>query len=350
MKTGNYFNQPQNMYKSQAQFQNSFLGNFAYREIIDRHQDNILVKLNKLVDLSFIEPLVSDCYSQDWGASAYHPVMMFKILFLQTWADRSDREIMDDVDTNILYRWFAGLPMNEAAPHWTLLGKFRERLGSDRFDQIFAKIVGLAQSVGLVIGKTRIIDCSAVKANVDISRCSKKKSGNDDSGYIDRNSPDPDASIGHKSEKESWYGYNSGILIEPDSEIVTSVTTQTAAPHDVNHLESLVDQDIATTGGFKRLGGDKGFVGRTEFLKSRGIVDNIIRKCNMVIPRRKSYFADKLKRPIIERKFSEGKNRHHLGKARYWGKLKVHIQCLMVYLTTNLKKIVNFLSKQAAKI
>ena len=61
------------MYKSNAQFQNSFLGNFAYREIIDRHQDNVLVKLNNSIDLSFIEPLVSDCYCQENGASAYHP-------------------------------------------------------------------------------------------------------------------------------------------------------------------------------------------------------------------------------------------------------------------------------------
>jgi IS5 family transposase len=338
------------MYKSQAQFQSSFLGNFAYREIIDRHQDNILVKLNKTVDLSFIEPLVSECYSQDWGASAYNPVMMFKILFLQTWADRSDREIMDDVDTNILYRWFVGLSMNEAAPHWTLLGKFRDRLGADKFQQIFERIVQLAQSAGLVVGKTRVIDCSAIKANVDVNRCAKKKTDNDDSDYIDKNSPDPDASIGHKSEKESWYGYNSGILIEPDSEIVTSATTETAAPHDVNQLENLVDQDITTTGGFKRLGGDKGFVGRTAFLKSKNIVDNIIRKCNMATPKRLSYRLDKLKRPIIEHKFAEGKNYHHLGKARYWGRIKVHIQCLMVYLTTNLKKIANFLHLKTASI
>jgi IS5 family transposase len=276
--------------------------------------------------------------------------MMFKILFLQTLADRSDREIMDDVDTNILYRWFVGLSMNEAAPHWTLLGKFRDRLGADKFQQIFERIVQLAQAVGLVVGKTRVIDCSAVKANIDVNRCAKKKTGKNDSDYIDKNSSDPEASIGHKSETESWYGYNSGILIEPDSEVVTSVTTKTAAPHDVNHLEDLVNQDIATTGGFERMTGDKGFVGRTAFLKSKGIIDNIIRKCNMAIPKRSSYRRDKLNRPTVERKFAEGKNCHHLGRARYWGRLKVHIQCLMVYLAVNLKKIANFLHPKAANI
>ena len=338
------------MYKSQAQFQSSFLGNFAYRAIIDRHRDNILVKLNESVDLSFVEPLVSDCYCRDNGASAYHPAMMFKILFLQTLFNRSDREIMEDVDTNILHRWFVGLSMDEAAPHWTLLGKFRDRLGAEKFEQIFARIVQLAQDVGLVIGKTRVIDCSAVNANVDVNRCAKKKKSGDDSGYIDRNSPDPEASIGHKSGKESWYGYNSGILIEPHSEIVTSVTTETAAPHDVNHLKNLVNQDIFITGGFKRITGDKGFVGRTAFLKGKGIVDNIIRKRNMKIPQRLSYSRDKLKRPIVERKFAEGKNNHHLGKARYWGRLKVHIQCLMIYLTANLKKLALFLHLKPAGI
>jgi len=340
------------MYKSDAQFQNSFMGNFAYREIIDRHEDNILVKLNRSVDFSFVEPLVADCYCHDNGASAYHPVKMLKILFLQTWANRSDREIADDVDTNILYRWFVGLSMNEAAPHWTLLGKFRDRLGKDKFDQIFARVVNLAQDIGLAIGRSRIIDCSAVEAKVDLDRCEEKskKDGNGKDHFIDNHSPDPEATIGHKSIRESWYGYKSGILIEPDSEIVTAVITDTAAPHDVNHLEKLVDKDIAITGGFKRITGDKGFVGRTDFLKSKGIIDNIIRRKDLPIPKRKSYLIDKSKRPRIEHKFAEAKNSHHLRQARYWGKAKVHIQSLLTYMIMNLKKIAVFLHFKTANI
>lgn len=340
------------MYKSNAQFQSSFLGNFAYRQIIERHQDNVLVKLNKLVDLSFVEPLVADCYCQDNGASAYHPVMMFKVLLLQTLYNRSDREIMDDVDTNILCRWFAGLSMNEAAPHWTLLGKFRDRLGKDKFEQIFARIVNLAQTAGLAIGKSRIIDCSSIEAKVDLDRCEEKneKRGKDKDHFIDDNSPDPEATIGHKSGWESWYGYKSGILIEPDSEIITAVITETAAPHDVNHLEKLVDQDIEITGGFKRITGDKGFIGRTDFLKSRGIVDNIIKRKDIPVPKRKSYWSDKSKRPRIEHKFAEAKNNHHLRQARYWGKAKVHIQSLLTYMIMNLKKIALFLHFKIAKI
>jgi len=331
------------MFKSQSSFQNSFFGEFAYQKIINRHQNHLLIRLNKTVDLSFIEELVRDCYTSNNGRDAYNPVIMFKILFLQTLYDRSDRKIMEAVDTNILFRHFVGLSLNDETPHWTLLGKFKERLGENKFNQVFNQIVRLAQRAGLLNDKLRIIDCSAIEAKVDISSLKKNKQDDNDEEYIDRGTPDPEASIGHKSKKKSWYGYKTGILLDTQSEVVTAIETTTASPHDINHLEGLVEKDIQVTGGFKRLTGDKAFVGKTEFLKEKNITDNIIRKDNMEQPQRKSYQKDKQQRPIIEHKFGEGKNYHRLGKAKYWGRLKVHIQSLLCYLTMNLKKIVNFL-------
>jgi IS5 family transposase len=331
------------MFKSQSSFQNSFFGGFAYQNIINRHQNHLLVRLNKTIDLSFIEELVKDCYTPDNGRVAYNPVIMFKILFLQTLYDKSDRKIAEAVDTNILFRHFVGLSLDDETPHWTLLGKFKERLGGNKFNRIFNQIVKLALKAGLLNDKLRIIDCSDIRAKVDISKLKKDQQDDNDQEYIDRGTPDPEASIGHKSKNKSWYGYKTGILLDAQSEIVTAVETTTASPHDVNHLEDLVEKDIQTTKGFKRLTGDKGFVGKTEFLKTKGIADNIIRKNNMEQPKRKSYQKDKQQRPCIEHKFAEGKSYHRLGKAKYWGRLKVHIQSLLVYLTMNLKKIVNFL-------
>jgi IS5 family transposase len=45
-------------------------------------------------------------------------------------------------------------------------------------------------------------------------------------------------------------------------------------------------------------------------------------------------------RPKIERKFSEGKNRHGLDKTRYWGLAKVSIQPFMTAIVLNLKRLV----------
>jgi len=331
------------MFKSQGSFTNSMFGSYAYDKVISRNLNHLLVRLNNSIDLSFIEALVQDCYCHDNGRRAYHPVLMFKILFLQTLYNESDEKIIEAIDTNILFRYFVGLSLEDEIPDRTLLGKFKNRLGEEKFNQIFNRIVELAKENGLVDSRLRLIDCTAITANVDIYRCTKTKQADNDSDYINRSTPDKEASTGHKTAHKKWYGYKSGIIIDAESEIVTAVETSTASRHDVEHLESLVEKDIATSGGAQRLGGDKGFVGKDTFLKDKNIINSIIRRNNMKQPRRLSYKLDKMVRPIIEHKFAEGKNLHGLGKAKYWGRLKVHIQTLLIYLTMNLKKIVNFL-------
>jgi IS5 family transposase len=42
----------------------------------------------------------------------------------------------------------------------------------------------------------------------------------------------------------------------------------------------------------------------------------------------------------IERKYSAGKNRHGLDKARYWGLAKVSIQSFMTAIVLNLKRLI----------
>ena len=338
------------MYKTQSSFTNSMFGHYAYQSIIARHKNHLLVRLNEHVDLSFIADIVADCYCADNGRPAYHPVIMFKILFLQTLYNVSDEKIIELVDTNILFRYFVGLSLEDDIPDRTLLGKFRARLGEDKFNQIFNQIIRLASQVGLVDNRLRLIDCSAIKAKVDLYRCRKaKKDNNDDQSYLDQNTTDPEASVGCKTKKSKWYGYKSGIIMDAESEIVTAVKTTTAKIADTNHLQDLVKRDKDVSGGTKRICGDKGFLGHNRFLSQNNIVNNIIRRDNMKKPRRLLYYLDKTIRPIIEHKFAEGKKYHGLDKARYRGRWRVHIQSLLIYLTMNLKKIVNYLCPIAAK-
>jgi transposase, IS5 family len=337
------------MYKSQSSFNASMFGSYALRKVIDRNKSHLLVRLGECIDLSFIEGIVEDCYCHDNGRPAYHPVMMFRILFLQALYDESDEKIMEAVDTNILFRYFVGLSLEDSIPDRTLLGKFKARLGEGRFNDIFNRIVSLAKEAGLVDNRLRLIDCTAIKANADLYRCKKDKHDDDDHTFIDRGSSDPDASTGYKTKHNKWYGYKSGIAIDAESEIVTAVETTTAKIADTKHLRSLTEKDIVSSGGAKRLCADKGFQGHNDYLKEKKITNNVIRRDNMKKPRRMSYMYDRLVRPIIEHKFAEGKKYHGLGKARYRGRWRVHIQSLLVYLVMNVKKLVNYLSPIDAK-
>lgn len=343
------------MFKPQDQFTNSMFGSYAYDPIINRNQDHVLVKMNRLIDWSFVEDEVADLYSEK-GQNAIHPVRMFKLLIIQNLYNLSERELMTNTDCNIIYRYFVGLGLNEYVPHWTELGKFKERIGVESFDRLFYRVLDEAERMGIKISNKRNADTTDIKANVDLKRCAKDKRNQDDNTYVDRNTTDKDAGFGHKEKNKSWYGYKSHTNQEVENELVTAVITTGASETDESQLVPLIDKEREMRGedAIRKQGGDKGFVGRTEELTERDILDYVIPRDNMKVKQKKEknkhYLHLKKLRYKVEQKFAEAKKRHGLGKARFRGKWKVHLQCLITYLTMNLKRIVNILIPQTAKM
>ena len=323
-------------------------GSFAYRAILERHHDHLLMRMQRTVDFSFIMPLVEDCYSS-LGRKAYDPVCMVKLLILQTLYDLSERDVVEQADINLLFRVFLERSLDDDIPHWTLVGKFRERLGEERFSSLFNQIVIMAKEQGLLDEKLRIIDSSAVVAHVDVLRHLGTANNEDDDrpDRLDQRSPDPDARTGHKTAKESWYGYKVHASIDPSSDIVTAVETTSANVADVDMAIPLIDKEQALFPACKRpirqVTADKAYVGRADELAERNILDYTIPRINMQQKRGTWFLSAKRKRPRVERLFAEGKTNHHLGRSRYWTRWKTHIQSLLVFLTINLKRITNTL-------
>lgn len=341
------------MFKEQGGFTNSMFGSYAYDPIINRHQDHVLIKMNKLIDWSFVEDEVADCYSKK-GQKAIHPGRMFRLLIVQSFFNLSDRDTMSNTDCNIIYRYFVGLGLSEEVPHWTELGKFKERIGVAAFERLFYRVLEEAERLGIEISDKRNADATDVEANVDIKRCAKDKQDKDDHAWVDRNTSDPDAGFGHKDKNKSWYGYKSHTNQEVEKELVTAVITTDASATDESELIALVDKEREHRGedAIRKQGGDKGFVGHTQELADRDILDYVIPRDNMKKAKaeknkNKHYLHLKRLRYRVEQKFAEAKKKHGLRKARFRGKWKVHLQCLITYLTMNLKRIVNLLIPRA---
>lgn len=343
------------MFKEQDQFTNSMFGSYAYDPIIERNQNHILVKMNKLIDWSFVEEEVADFYS-DKGQKAIHPLRMFKLLVVQNFFNLSDRDTMSHADCNIIFRYFIGLGMTEDIPHWTELGKFKERIGVDSFERLFYRILEEAEKLGIEISNKRNADATDVKANVDVKKCARDKKDKDDKTYIDRNTTDKDAKFGRKeSNGKGWYGYKSHANDDAETELVTAVVTTGANKTDESQLIALVDKEREYRGedAIRKQGGDKGYVGHVKDLEARSILDYVIPRDNMKKDKQKKdknkhYLHLKKLRYKVEQKFAEAKNRHGLRKARFRGRWKVHLQCLIIYLTINLKRIVNLLTLKIA--
>jgi len=337
------------MFKTQQEFTNSMFGSYAYKSIIKRNQDHLLVKMNKLINWSFIEEEVLDYYSEK-GQKAFHPEKIFKILIIQNLYNMSERDVCVNVDCNIIYRYFVGLSITEEVPHWTDLGKFKERIGVEVFEKLFYRVLEEAKRLGIEISNKRNADATDLKANVDISKCAKDKQDKDDHGWVDRNTTDPEADFGRKGKGKSWYGYKSHTNQDTENELVTAVVTTSAKETDGSQLIPLIDKelDFRDKRAIRQQGGDKSFVGHSQELEDRQILDYIIPRDDMTRERERKkknnhYLHLRKQRPRVERKFAEGKKHHGLGKARHRGRWKIHLRSLLIYLTMNLKRIVNVL-------
>jgi transposase len=145
--------------------QTSFYGSYLYDRIVPI--DHLLRKINSVVDFSFVQELVQDRYTPNFGRPAEDPEFMLRLCLLQYLYGDSDREAVVNARLNLAYKYFLGLAVDEEVPDDSTISHFRAiRLGETKFRQVFEKIVQQCQEKGLVTGKRQIIDSTHIKADI----------------------------------------------------------------------------------------------------------------------------------------------------------------------------------------
>jgi IS5 family transposase len=317
----------------------SFYGDHIYDRIIP--EDHFLKQLERTVDFSFVNDLCRDAYNPDVGRPAYEPQMMFRMLFFQFLYDISDRRVEEEVNFNLVLKWFVGLAIDESPPDATSLTRFRERLGEKRFASIFNQIVSLAREKGLISDRLSIVDSTHVKAKVDTFKMQTKP----------EHKPDKDARYGYKTKNKPFFSYKAHTGIDADSELITKVATTPGNVHDGDVFRKVVDDKSQMVTADKAYDSKKNH----RLLRRKKKKSAIIIKKNRKSKRLKrnqikvEVQAAQRERPKIERKFAELKRSHGLAVARYWGLTKIAIQNLMAAITCNLKRMVKLIVGQNGK-
>jgi transposase len=130
-------------------------------------KDHLLVKINEIIDFSFVYDLVKDKYST-MGRNSKDPVMMIKILLIEYLYRLSDVEVVSKIKTDIVFRWFLGLKIDDSVPDDTTISHFRiTRLSEDDVETFFNEIVKLCFKNDLIKTKRYIVDSTDVAANVN---------------------------------------------------------------------------------------------------------------------------------------------------------------------------------------
>lgn len=151
----------------QPQQQSLYTDYFVHNMIPEDHP---LLHIDREVDFSFVRELVADLYSLDRGREALDPEMLLRLCFLQSYEGHSDREVISRAQTDVAFRVFLHIGVEDALPHPTSLTVFRKRLGPQRFEEIFNRSVTMAVERGLVEGKLVLVDSYGIKADIAVPR------------------------------------------------------------------------------------------------------------------------------------------------------------------------------------
>ena len=73
------------------------------------------------IDFSFIYDLEA-CIHSEVGGTSIDQVILVKLTFIQySFGIRSMRKTIEDVETNMAYRWFLGYGFHDKGPHFSTL-------------------------------------------------------------------------------------------------------------------------------------------------------------------------------------------------------------------------------------
>ena len=242
-------------------------------------QDHPLRPIRAMVDqaLKDLSPRFALLYSHT-GRPSIPPEQLLRALLLQAfYSVRSERQLMEQLDYNLLFRWFVGLSMDD--PIWdpTVFTKNRDRLlQGDIAQAFFAAVLSQAREANLVSAEHFTVDGTLLEAWASHKSFRPKDDptpptdddpgnptvdfrGEKRSNTTHQSTTDPDAQLVRKSRGQAAsLAYRGHVLMENRSGLVIGAqATQVVGASEPTTALALA----ATIPGNHRvtLGGDKGY-------------------------------------------------------------------------------------------
>jgi transposase len=136
----------------------------AYYDLYDLivPKDNLLRKINELIDFTFIYDELVNKYCSNNGRNAESPIRMFKYLLLQTIYSISDVDVVERSRFDMSFKYFLNMIPEEGVINPSSLTKFRKlRLkDTDLLNLLIGKTVSIAIEKGVIRSKSIIVDAT----------------------------------------------------------------------------------------------------------------------------------------------------------------------------------------------
>jgi len=330
-------------------------GMFSYNSAERRvSKDHPLRPLRVMVDaaLKAMSASFARLYATS-GRPSIAPEKLLRALLLQVlYSVRSERMLMEQLDYNLLFRWFVGLSMDDAVWDVTVFTKNRERLLAGEVAQgFFQQVVAQARAQGLLSAEHFTVDGTLIEAWAghksfkpkDRPQTPPDGPGNPDdpgnpsvdfhgerrSNATHQSTTDPQARLYKKARgQEAKLSYLGHLLMENRNGLVVN-TRLTQATGRAEREAALAM--VAKLPGFGRvtLGADKAYDAK-EFvrdLRDQCVTPHVAQKSATAIDRRTSrhlgYALSQWRRKRVEEAFGWLKTVALLRKTRHRGVARV---------------------------
>jgi transposase len=350
---------------------------FSCKSIEDRiPQDHPIRPLKKLVDQG-LEKLSRDLdrlYSKT-GRPSIPPEQLLRALLLQIFFSvRSERQLVEQLEYNMMFRWFVGLNLDDDIWNHSTFTKNRDRLLEGEIAQrLFEEVLAMAKEQGLVSKEHFTVDGTIIEAWASHKSFQPKDSSRDDDepplssgggknpdinyrGQKRKNDThesktDPDARLYRKSRRTgAQLCYLGHALMENRNGLVVGVRVT----HAVGKAEEQAAASMAAVIKGKRrvtLGGDKGYDSDELLreLRDMGVTPHIAKNdherrtssIDQRTLRHEGYHVSQKKRKLVEQIFGWGKTVGCLRKMKHRGLELVQLMTTLNMAAYNLVRIRN---------
>jgi transposase/ribosomal protein S6E (S10) len=337
-------------------------GMFSYVSVEERvPQDHPLRAIRKLVDqiLGRMATEFDGLYAKT-GRPSVPPERLLRAALLQIfYSIRSERMLMEQLNYNLLFRWFVGLEVDEPVWNHAVFSKNRERLlNQDVARKFFERV--LEQAKPHMSQEHFSVDGTLIEAWASPKSFQKKDGGDDEPGQFrgDKRSnethqskTDPDAKLYRKGNgQEAKLGYLGHVLLENRNGLVTdAMLTQADGTAERDAALLMLHRRWRRSRRMKSVAADKAYDTRdfVETVRDMAIrphvAQNVNRNGGSAIDgrttRHDSYGVSQRKRPLIEKVFGWMKQTGGMRKTKLRGLGKVAWQFVMTAAAFNLWRL-----------
>jgi transposase len=333
-------------------------------------QDHPLRPIRKMVNdaLEALDPDFEALYAA-MGRDSIPPEKLLRAQLLQIfYSIRSERMLMEQIDYNLLFRWFVGFSMDDEVWNHSTFSKNRDRLlEAEIAHRFFAEILEQARQARLLSDEHFSVDGTLIEAWASMKSFRPKDeddppgSGGGRNAEVDfrgkarrndthESKTDPEAKLFRKGKgKESKLCYQGHLLMENRHGLVVDgrVTQATGKAE----REAAVDMVEALTGTCRvTVGADKGYdtAGFVDAMRCANatphVAQNDTQRASAIdgrTTRHPGYAVSQRIRKRIEECFGWAKTVGGLRKSRFVGRAKLDFQFMLTFAAYNLVRMRN---------